>query len=174
MTKQSDTLRHLRAAAAATAVFAAIFALPTASRAQNGPDDPPGAFEAPAPGAAPGAEGGADSPAPTRAEILDALFAELAVAPEAAAPRIEKRIQDIWSRSGSDTMDLLLRRGRDALNAEDPLKASRHFSALVEHAPDFAEGWNMRATAFYLQGEWGLALADIERALALEPRHWGR
>ena len=70
-------------------------------------------------------------------------------------------------------MDLLLRRGNEALEAEDYAAALEHFSALTDHAPDFAEGWNGRATAFYLMDEYSLAIADVERVLALEPRHFG-
>ncbi len=69
-------------------------------------------------------------------------------------------------------MDLLLDRGRDALEAGDSQAAIDHFSALIDHAPDFAEGWHMRSVAFSRVGRYGLALADIERALALNPRHF--
>lgn len=165
MFKQSDTQRHLRrllAAAAATLVAGA------AAAQDDGRSMTPLQLQPPA-----DTEGESAPPAPSREERLDALFAELAAAEEGESDRIESAIMDIWSRSGSDTMDLLLRRGRDALNVGETAKAIDHFSATVEHAPDFAEGWNMRATAFYIDGEWGLSLADIERTLALEPRHWG-
>jgi tetratricopeptide (TPR) repeat protein len=104
---------------------------------------------------------------------LDQLFAELAEPGRDDWERIEGEIIRIWSKSGSPAMDLLLRRGNEALEAEDPMAALEHFSALTDHAPDFAEGWNGRATTFYVMGEYSLAIADVERVLALEPRHFG-
>ena len=104
---------------------------------------------------------------------LDQLFAELATADPDQASRIEGQIATLWSKSGSAGMDLLLRRGEDALEAGEHQAALEHFSALVDHAPDFAEGYNGRATAYYLLGLTGPALEDIRRALALNPRHFG-
>lgn len=104
---------------------------------------------------------------------LDALFAELAQPGREDWERIETEINRIWSRSGSPSMDLLLRRGNEAMQAEDLPAAIEHFSALTDHAPDFAEGWNARATVFYMMGEYSLAIADVERVLALNPRHFG-
>jgi tetratricopeptide (TPR) repeat protein len=104
---------------------------------------------------------------------LDALFAELAEPDQADWPRIEAEIIRHWSRSGSAAMDLLLRRGTEAMEQEDWIAAVEHLSALVDHAPDFAEGWNARATAFYMMEEHALAIADIEVVLSLNPRHFG-
>ena len=104
---------------------------------------------------------------------VDALLAELADPATENWEEIESQIQDLWSRSGSRSMDLLLQRGREALEAEDYRAAVEHFTALTDHAPEFAEGWNMRATAFFLQDEHGLSLADIGRALSLNPNHFG-
>lgn len=104
---------------------------------------------------------------------LDALFAELAEPGRDDWEKIESEINRLWSRSGSPSMDLLLRRGNDALAEEDYETALEHFSALVDHAPDFAEGWNARATTFYLMGEYTLSIADVGHVLALNPRHFG-
>ena len=87
--------------------------------------------------------------------------------------RIENQILEIWSQSGSDAMDLLLERGRKALEDGDFPKAVEHFSALIDHAPEFAEGYNMRATAYFLMGKYGLSIGDVQRTLALNPRHFG-
>lgn len=104
---------------------------------------------------------------------LPALMAELAD-PEAENPqRLEQRIIDVWSRSGSRSMDLLLERGQEAMEADDFIAALEHFTALTDHAPDFAEGWNMRATVFYLMDRQELSIADIGRTLALNPEHFG-
>lgn len=108
-----------------------------------------------------------------RAAKLDGLFAELKQPGREDWERIEGEINQIWSRSGSPAMDLLLRRGTEALEAEDYLAALEHFTALTDHAPDFAEGWNARATTFYLMGEYSLSISDVEHVLALEPRHFG-
>jgi tetratricopeptide (TPR) repeat protein len=104
---------------------------------------------------------------------LDGLFAQLAEPGREDWERIEREISRIWSRSGSESMDLLLRRGNEALEAEDYAAALDHFSALTDHAPGFAEGWNARATIFFLMDEYALSIADVEHVLALNPRHFG-
>lgn len=104
---------------------------------------------------------------------LDTLFAELQKPDLQAWKKVQEKILNLWSRSGSDTLNLLLRRGNDALQAGRIEAAIGHFSALIDHAPDFAEGWNARATAFYIAGEYGLSIHDIQQTLALNPRHFG-
>jgi Flp pilus assembly protein TadD len=86
---------------------------------------------------------------------------------------VEQQIYQAWSRSGSPSADYLLRQGRDALEAEDFAAAYDHLTALTDHAPDFAEGWNARATLLFHMGAYGPSIADIQRVLALEPRHFG-
>jgi tetratricopeptide (TPR) repeat protein len=57
--------------------------------------------------------------------------------------------------------------------AGDMDTAIEHFTALIDHAPDFAEAWDSRATAYYQAGDIGPALADIAQTLRLNPRHFG-
>ncbi|RAZ87890.1 tetratricopeptide repeat protein [Cereibacter johrii] len=104
---------------------------------------------------------------------LDELFARLKEADEAAAQRIERQIFTEWSKSGSPSADLLLERGRKALAAGDTRTAIDHLTALIDHAPDFAEGWNARATAYFQAGLFGPSMADIAHVLTLNPRHFG-
>ena len=86
---------------------------------------------------------------------------------------IEQDIVDIWTDSGSAAMNLLLERGRRAMVDQDYPKAIEPLSALIDHAPDFAAGWNARATVYYFTGEYALALADLRQTLILNPRHFG-
>ena len=113
--------------------------------------------------------------APLRAQeqTLDQLFEELQQATAEESLRIEEKIDTLWSKTGSAAMDLLLTRGRDALADGNVTAAIDHFSALVDHAPDFAQGYSMRAAAYYSAGYIGPALADIRTTISLNPRHFG-
>lgn len=113
------------------------------------------------------------APVCAEASRLDDLFQQLQTATDEEAGPITASIWLEWSKSGSAAMDLLLRRGQDALAEGDPRSAVEHLTALIDHAPDFAEGYNERATAYYQMGQMGPAVADIARTLALNPRHFG-
>ncbi len=110
---------------------------------------------------------------PALADDLDDLYTALREADETTYEDIENKIWREWSRSGSVAMDLLLTRGRDAMQEGDFQTAIAHFSALIDHAPDFAEGYNARATAYFQIGRYGPSIADIRTTLALNPRHFG-
>ncbi|WP_232829319.1 tetratricopeptide repeat protein [Tropicimonas sp. IMCC34043] len=104
---------------------------------------------------------------------IDHLLAELARPDQPGWEQIEQSILREWSHSGSASMDLLLLRGRKAMAEGDLDAAIEHFTALTDHAPDFAEGWNARATAYFYAGYYGLSISDIQHALMLNPRHFG-
>lgn len=99
------------------------------------------------------------------AELLESLRTST---PEQARAS-ERDILREWSRSGSAAMDLLLKRGRDAMAVGEFDVAIDHFTALTDHAPEFAEGFHARATAYYRAELYGPALDDLETALALNP-----
>lgn len=104
---------------------------------------------------------------------MDGLYAELADPGNPHWQRAQSDILREWSKSGSPTMDLLLKRGREAIEKGDLEAAIEHLTALTDHAPDFAEGFNARATAYFLSGRFGPSLADIRRTLELNPHHFG-
>ncbi len=85
----------------------------------------------------------------------------------------EQQIWTIWMSSEDATASLLMHKGVEAMAAEDLKGALQIFSKLVEIAPDFAEGWNKRATVLFLLGAYPESIADIDRTLELEPRHFG-
>lgn len=103
---------------------------------------------------------------------MDALFQQLSQ-PEGEGWRIaESDILREWSKSGSPAMDLLLKRGEEALDQGDAVTAIGHLTALTDHAPDFATGYQARAAAYALKGDYGPAIADLAHALELEPRQF--
>lgn len=102
------------------------------------------------------------------AELLQQLVQST---PEQAVG-IDRQLKALWSQSGSASADLLLERGREALDDGDTLAAIEHLTALTDHAPGFAEGWHMRASAFFGMDRFGMAAADLEHALALNPNNY--
>ncbi|WP_018302483.1 tetratricopeptide repeat protein [Wenxinia marina] len=103
---------------------------------------------------------------------MDALLQQLAEAEPGQDARIESQIFAEWSKSGSPAIDLLLQRGQDALDAGDWTTAAEHFTAAIDHDPDFAEAYHGRATAYYMTGHIGPALDDLRQTLVLNPRHF--
>jgi tetratricopeptide (TPR) repeat protein len=105
---------------------------------------------------------------------LDDLFARLR---EASAPMeieaLQSGIWQLWLSTGDQLLDKYLEAGMRALAAEDYARAIADFSTLIELRPAYAEGWNKRATAYYLRGEYRASLLDIQETLRREPRHFG-
>jgi tetratricopeptide (TPR) repeat protein len=109
-----------------------------------------------------------------QSKSLDFLFGALKAAPdEDSAKSIEERIWAQWLASGSDTTNLLMGRAKQAAEAGDQNLAIRLLDAVVEIKPRYVEGWNRRATVFFLKKDYAAALKDLRKVLTLEPRHFG-
>ena len=122
--------------------------------------------QAQAPGPAAPADAG-------RAQRLDALFARLqATKDEAEGETIVAEIWQHWLQSGDAEIDEAMQRAVLAMGRV-PALALPILDDIVARAPQWAEGWNKRATVLFLLGEYDRSLADIDRVLALEPRHFG-
>lgn len=107
-------------------------------------------------------------------DTLDKLFARLRKDPKhSSASATARMIWREWSASGSRSVDLLMSWSAKAMGAKDYAKAQDLLDHIVVIAPEFAEGWNRRATLYYVMDDYGKSLADIETTLALEPRHFG-
>lgn len=79
----------------------------------------------------------------------------------------------IWSRSGSPEIDRLLRRGVDQMSAGELEAALATFDAIIRRKPEFAEGWNKRATVLFMLGRDNASLKDCDEVLKRNPRHFG-
>jgi tetratricopeptide (TPR) repeat protein len=79
----------------------------------------------------------------------------------------------IWLRSGNDQIDTLMAEGIRLIEAEQYPEAVEVFSQIIARAPNFAEGYNKRATVYYLMLEFEKSIADIHQTLELNPVHFG-
>jgi tetratricopeptide (TPR) repeat protein len=89
------------------------------------------------------------------------------------AKAAEFAIWQIWTEAGDPAIDSLMTLGIQAMQSGNIAGAYGLFDAVIKQAPGFAEGWNKRATVLYMAGQYDASAADVEKTLALEPRHFG-
>ena len=138
----------------------------------EGPGDPSGGSRAPA-----AKKGLANEPLPNtaaeRGKLLSNLYAYLATAEdEKQAQPITDAIERLWLYAGSDTIGLLMDRSARAVSEKNYDLALKFLDAVVDLAPDYAEGWNRRAYVHYLRNDVERMVGDLRRCLALEPNHY--
>jgi tetratricopeptide (TPR) repeat protein len=85
----------------------------------------------------------------------------------------EQAMWRIWARSGNPEVDRLYQQGVAQMEAGDLRKSIVTFTRIIEQKPDFAEGWNKRATLYFLVGELRKSLADCDEVMKRNPYHFG-
>lgn len=107
-------------------------------------------------------------------EQLEALFQRLKTTESRTEIElIQADIWQVWLDTGQPTSDQWMAQGLDAMSEQDYDEAIALFTQIIEILPNYAEGWNKRATAYYLRGNYRASIDDIKRTLALEERHFG-
>jgi tetratricopeptide (TPR) repeat protein len=101
------------------------------------------------------------------------LLEALRDAGDGVATLAEQSIWRIWSRSGDPDVDVAFQRGVEQMDQQDFDAAIATFSQIIQKKPDFAEGWNKRATIYYVIGEYEKSLQDCEEVLRRNPVHFG-
>ncbi|MEL6193390.1 MAG: hypothetical protein AAFR66_15130 [Bacteroidota bacterium] len=105
---------------------------------------------------------------------LDSLFAALQLAEEDhQQEKLENSIWEIWMDSGNAQVDKIMESGMIEMGLGNYTEAIKAFSKIIKMSPDYAEGWNKRATAYFLRGDFKASLKDIEETLSREKRHFG-
>ena len=105
---------------------------------------------------------------------LDQLFQQLKTAKtEGDGLFLEEQIVMIWLQSGDPMIDQKMAWAIAAMDANSWDVALGYLDSIVLAKPDYAEGWNKRATLYYFVGRYQDSLSDIAHTLALEPRHFG-
>jgi tetratricopeptide (TPR) repeat protein len=85
----------------------------------------------------------------------------------------ESSVWQVWSRSGDPAVDALFSVGVERMTRGDANGAIATFTEIIRRKPDFAEGWNKRATIYYLVGEYEKSLKDCDEVVKRNPQHWG-
>jgi tetratricopeptide (TPR) repeat protein len=133
---------------------------------QTGPNTLPGR-------AAPPSEPERRTPDLRHQSRLDQLFERLAASgTEIEANSLSDQIARIWARSGSDTLDLLMDRVQQAIQAEDGVLALDILDSVLALKPDWAEAYSRRATVHFQLKDFDAAMRDLRQTLVLEPRHF--
>ena len=105
---------------------------------------------------------------------LDALLARLQAAAEPhTAVRVEQEIWRIWNEAHDAQVDRWMAHAARAMQIGDFEAARAALDSVTQADPGFSEGWNRRATLYYMMRDFDASVADIDRTLALEPRHFG-
>ena len=103
----------------------------------------------------------------------DPLYARLRDESATVRSFAEQALWLVWSRSGDAALDRLMERGVDEMQSGRHGEAVATFSEVIRRKPAFAEGWNKRATALYLAGQYQRSLSDCGEVLKRNPRHFG-
>ena len=113
-------------------------------------------------------------PSPDIAAEEDTLFERAQTAPDArTANEASMGLWALWTRAPDARAEDLLKDGMSARQSSDYARATTALDSLVAYCPDWAEGWNQRAFVRFLTADYPGAIEDLDRALALNPRHIG-
>src|SRR5262245_19280691 len=102
-----------------------------------------------------------------------ALVAALRDPDESVRAAAEQALWIVWSRSGNAQVDKLFAQGLEEMNGGRFDDGITTFSRVIELAPEFAEGWNKRATLYFITGEYRKSLADCDQVMKRNPAHFG-
>jgi tetratricopeptide (TPR) repeat protein len=104
---------------------------------------------------------------------LPALFKALRDQDDLVRALTESSIWQVWSRSGDPKVDGLFAAGVEQMNHGQGQAAINTFTEIIRLKPDFAEGWNKRATVYFFIGEYDKSLRDCDEVIKRNPKHWG-
>jgi tetratricopeptide (TPR) repeat protein len=108
-----------------------------------------------------------------RMEDTPALIATLRDDDALVRTIAEQAVWAVWSRSGDTQIDDLFKQGVAQMSGGRLNEAIETFTQITERRPDFAEGWNKRATAYFLAGDYRRSLADCDEVIKRNPQHFG-
>ncbi len=108
---------------------------------------------------------------------LEMLFDQLqAIEDQESGDEVTDLIWQIWREHDNEEVTQLMQAGVTAMksgNFQRLRQAERIFDEVIKIDPEFAEGWNKRATVYFFLGKLDQSASDVRQTLMLEPRHFG-
>ena len=86
---------------------------------------------------------------------------------------VTSSIWDILHETNDPSIEADFYRGLESMRMGDLIMSVAFFTRVIDKNPNFAEGWNKRATVYYMLGKFDASMMDIHETLKLEPRHFG-
>lgn len=105
---------------------------------------------------------------------IDELFTQLRQADsDSAANKISTKIWAAWFTPNDGKLAHHMSVANNLMREANYAASREELDLVVSNFPDYAEGWNQRATLFFMMGDLDASLADITKVLEIEPRHFG-
>ena len=104
-----------------------------------------------------------------QAQLLAALKTEAPAVRDLA----RRALEYLWFRAAGHEANQMIENACQAADKNDFQAALALLDRLVQKYPRYAEAWNRRASVYWQMGEYKKSIADCEKALAINPNHYG-
>ncbi|MBD2178267.1 tetratricopeptide repeat protein [Pseudanabaena sp. FACHB-1998] len=104
---------------------------------------------------------------------IEELLQDLKSEDEHIRDRATQNLWEMWFMQKGMQGLQVLRKSQTLADGGNFKQAELMLTQLIQDQPDFVEAWNRRAVLFYMQGNYKRSIKDCQKAIALNPYHFG-